>query len=201
MDSSVRLAGRRIVLCDWCLPDLTPWAGWLVPGQRWKELDGPYYPPPTDEERAGLLVRKRAEIEGGALPYPRPSLAIADRATDEFLGMVSWYWESKETYWPGVGLVIFDPASWGQGRGYEALGLWSDYLFQSLPAIARLDLRTWSGNLGMMRVAEKCGYALEARFRQARVVHGRYYDGLGYGVLRDEWQQRYPLGFAAHGVE
>jgi len=111
---------------------------------------------------------------------------------------VSWYWQSQETHWLSVGLVIYDPAYWGQGRGYDALGLWSDYLFQALPAIVRLDLRTWSGNGGMMRLAEKLGYQLEARFRQARIVNGRYYDGLGYGVLREEWARRYPRGFAAH---
>jgi hypothetical protein len=37
-----------------------------------------------------------------------------------------------------------------KGIGFEALGLWMDYLFEALPRIARLDLRTWSGNTGMM---------------------------------------------------
>jgi len=37
--------------------------------------------------------------------------------------------------------VLYDPATWGQGLGYEALGLWGDYLFTELPKIARLDLR------------------------------------------------------------
>ncbi len=67
--------------------------------------------------------------------------------------------------------------------GYEALGLWSEYLFATMPRLPRLDLRTWSGNHGMMRLAEKLGYRLEARFRKARMVHGHYYDGMGYGIL------------------
>jgi putative hydrolase of HD superfamily len=50
----------------------------------------------------------------------------------------------------------------------------------------------------MMRLAEKVGYAEEARFRMARIVAGEYYDGMGYGVLRAEWEDRYPDGFAAH---
>ena len=50
----------------------------------------------------------------------------------------------------------------------------------------------------MPRLAEKLGYQIEARFRKARIVDGRHYDGLGYGVLREEWEQRYPAGFAAH---
>ena len=92
-------------------------------------------------------------------------------------------------------MVIYNPNQWGKGRGYEALGLWSDYLFQVVPDIVRLDLRTWSGNAGMMRLAEKLGYHLEARFRDARVVNGEHFDGLGYGILRAEWASGYPVGF------
>lgn len=84
---------------------------------------------------------------------------------------------------------------WGQGKGYETLGLWSDYLFHNEPQFVRLDLRTWSGNIGMMKLALKVGYKEEARFRMARIVNGEYYDGLGYGILRSEWETLYPDGF------
>jgi len=118
IDTTVHLADRQIVLRDWHVADLARDAAWSTPGQRWKELDGPYYPLPTAEETAAFVARKRAEIKGGTFPHPRSSLAIADEATDEFLGLVSWYWESQETQWLSVGLVIYDPAYWGQGRGY-----------------------------------------------------------------------------------
>ena len=49
----------------------------------------------------------------------------------------------------------------------------------------------------MMRLAQKLGYREEARFRNARIVDGHYYDGMGYGILREEWAARYPQGFAA----
>jgi putative hydrolase of HD superfamily len=170
----------------------------MQPGQRWKELDAPYYPLPSTDDLAQMVERRRIAIETGDLPTPRTSLAITDRSSDALFGTVTWYWESEATLWPGVGIVIFDPAWWGRGIGYEALGLWSDYLFASLPRIVRLDLRTWSGNMGMLRLALKLGYREEACFRRARIVNGAYYDGLGYGVLRDEWHVRYPQGFATH---
>ena len=196
----VPIVGRNIVLRDWQYPDLPIWDHWMQPGHRWKELDGPYYPLPSDEGRARMLEQKRAEIEQGTGTFPPPSLVIAARDTDTFLGIVTWYWESRETFWPGMGIVIYDETRWGQGLGYEALGLWSDLLFRALPEIVRLDLRTWSGNLGMMRLAEKLGYVEEARFRQARIVGDTYYDGLGYGILREEWMRRYPRGFLASRV-
>ncbi len=189
------LKGRQIVLRTWRHEDLRSWSNWLEPGHRWKELDGPYYSLPSAEERARMLDQKRAEIKNGPSTSAPHSLVIADRHTNAFLGIVTWYWESNETHWPGLGIVIFDQTQWGRGIGYEALALWTDFLFRALPEIVRLDLRTWSGNRGMMRLAEKLGYVEEARFRQARIVGDEYYDGLGYGILREEWLRRHPDGF------
>lgn len=36
---------------------------------------------------------------------------------------------------------------------------------------------------------KKIDYTLEARFIKARIVDGKYYDSIGYGVLREEWNQ------------
>lgn len=194
----ITLNGKQIVLRDWRVEDLHAWAHWMQPHQRWHELDGPYYAKPNVQEIPALVERRRAAIENNDLSTPRTSLVIAARERDTLLGTGSWYWESEETWWVSVGVSIFDPAYWQRGIGYEALGLWSQYLFDTLPQIVRLDLRTWSGNVGMMRLALKLGYREEARFRMARIVNGVYYDGMGYGVLRSEWHARYAQGFAAH---
>lgn len=191
----MQLDGKRITLRDWVLADLPVYAEWMNPSHRWHELDGPYYPRPTAEATAQINAKRQAYIEQNSFSSPRVNLVIAQ--DDAFIGMVSRYWQSEETNWLSVGIVIYDPAQWGKGLGYEALGLWSEYLFAAMPQLARLDLRTWSGNMGMMRLALKLGYAEEARFRKARIVNGEYYDGMGYGVLREEWAARYPQGFAA----
>ena len=124
------------------------------------------------------------------------SSARLHRESGELIGRVSRYWQSEETDWLSLGVVIYDSAHWGRGLGTEALGLWTEHVFEAMPQLVRLDLRTWSGNPGMMRVAEKLGYREEARFRKARVVDGEHYDGMGYGVLREEWSELYPRGFA-----
>lgn len=159
----------------------------------WQRLDGPYYPKTLAEEIPAIIDRDREKITKGEWQSPRARLVIA--RNNVLIGVVSRYWIGEETNWLAVGIVIYDPSEWKQGIGYEALGLWSDYLFREIPNIVRLDLRTWSGNTGMMRLALKLGYREEARFRMARIVDGAYYDGLGYGVLRSEWQQMYPNGF------
>ena len=63
--------------------------------------------------------------------------------------------------------------------------------------LRRLDLRTWSGNTGMVALAHKLGFTQEARFRQARAFDGKVFDGLGFGVLRSEWEENHPRGFVA----
>jgi len=142
-----------------------------------------------------IIEKTRTRILDHDFSDPRTRLVIARRGDNHLIGLVTCYWISQETNWLAAGIVIYDPALWGQGLGYEALGMWTDYLFAQRPEIVRLDLQTWSGNAGMMRLATKLGYQLEARFRKARIVNGEYYDSLGYGILRDEWQARYPDGF------
>jgi RimJ/RimL family protein N-acetyltransferase len=191
----VRIEGQRILLRDWQLEDLELYHSWMQPGQRWQEFDGPYYGPPSPEEIDRRIDNLRRAIHTGEWSEPRRRLVIADRTTDILLGTVSWYWIGQETNWIAIGISLYDPARWSQGIGYAALGLWCEYLWAAKPEIVRLDLRTWSGNHGMMRLAEKLGFQQEARFRKARIVRGEYYDGLGYGVLREEWRARYPDRF------
>lgn len=190
------IQGNRVHLRDWKLDDLEPYAHWLQPGHRWQELDGPYFKKAAAEEIPGIIEKTKARILDGDFADPRVRLIIADPEHNHLLGQVSRYWISEETNWLAAGIVIYDPALWGQGYGFEALGLWTDYLFRALPQIVRLDLQTWSGNTGMMKLAAKLGYQLEGRFRKTRIVTGQYYDSLGYGILREEWETQYPHRFA-----
>lgn len=194
MDKIV-LSGKQVHLRDWILTDLEVFSYWLQPGHRWQELDGPYYKTDhTPESILNLVERIKTRIETNNLSTPRQNLIIADPLDNRLIGQVSRYWISEETNWLAAGIVIYDPELWGKGYGTEALELWTNYLFDAFPQIVRLDLQTWSGNTGMMRLAIKLGYQLEARFRNARIVKGDYYDALGYGVLREEWRERYPTG-------
>lgn len=193
----VSIEGPKIRLRDLERTDLETYRKWQQPGHKWQRLDGPYYPKPTAEQIDEMILKLTSRVESASWPDVRQRLMVADKTSNALLGLVSRYWVSEETNWSAIGIVLFDPASWGKGIGYEALGLWNDYLFRAFPEWVRLDLRTWSGNLGMMGLAKKLGYREEARFRQARIVGGEYFDGLGYGILRDEWQAQFPSGFAA----
>lgn len=61
-------------------------------------------------------------------------------------------------------------------------------MFKSKAALVRIGLTTWSGNHGMIRLAEKLGMKKEAHYRRARIVKGEYFDSISYGMLREEWE-------------
>lgn len=189
------LTEKKVHLRDWVLDDLDEFAHWLQPGHHWQELDGPYFKKIAPEEVPALVARIRTRIETKNFTVPRQNLIIAETESNRLVGQVTRYWIGEETNWLAAGIVIYDPALWAQGYGTQALGLWTSYLFDAIPDIVRLDMQTWSGNSGMMRLAAKLGYQVEGRFRKARIVAGEYYDALGYGILREEWQKLYPQGY------
>lgn len=185
------LSTTRLKLRDLEEKDVERLITLMNPEGAWKKTDGPYYAAPSPEKLQELVTGWVAGKH-----EPRRRFFIADAKTDDVFGMVSRYWISQETLWSAIGIVIYDESLWGKGFGYEALGLWCQYLFNASPDWIRLDVRTWSGNIGMMKLAEKLGFQREATFRKARIVEGKYYDGIGYGMLREEWDACYPDGFS-----
>lgn len=190
------IEGKKIVLRDWVMADLPVYEGWLSNDHEWKKFNGPYYV--MDESKVPERIgRLREAIKVAEWSEPRVRLVIANKSDNGFMGVVSRYWELEETNWLSAGIVIHDSAHWSGGIGFEAFGLWSDYLLREMPQLVRLGLGTWSGNVRMMRLAEKLGFVQEACRRKALIVQGEYYDAMGYGVLREEWEALYPKGFAA----
>lgn len=177
------IEGQKIELRDWRLSDVEPYREWNRPGLDWQSLDGPYYRSEIDESLE-IAEGLRRTIGQQDFNSPRMRLAVVDLATHRLIGAVSSYWESKETLWLCAGITLFDPKFWGKGIGFESLGLWCDYLFKHRQEIVRLDMRTWSGNQGLIALAKKLGFKQEACFRKARIVNKEYFDGLGFGILR-----------------
>ena len=180
--------GIQIKLRDWIKKDLDEFKFWHIEKKKWMEYDAPYYSKPTPEEIQNKLTEISDRIRTNNWQTPRKRLVIANQDDDKFIGTVSWYWQSEETNWKSIGIVIYDEKYWGKGIGFESLKLWIDYLFEECQEIVRLDLRTWSGNKQMISLSKKLGFKEEARFRMARIVNGIYYDSIGMGLLREEWK-------------
>ncbi|WP_410655304.1 GNAT family N-acetyltransferase [Amycolatopsis sp. lyj-112] len=182
---NVALEGDKVRLRDWQPSDFAPLRDLLDPARPWHETNGPYFGRPTADEAGSRALKLTSRT---VTPDPRTSLAVTDLGDGRLIGQVSWYWESEETDWRRLGLVIYDELYWGGGFGTEALRLWTSYLFARTDAL-RLDFATFSGNPGMIAVGRSLGFVEEGRFRQARRWSGGVHDAVVYGVLREEWQR------------
>ncbi len=166
------------------LANIDEYAKLTAPGADFHRLDAPYYIK-TEASHASFIQDLRAALEAGnTAETDWLKLIICD---GQIIGMCSWYWRSKETNWLEVGIAIFSKENWVKGIGSYVLPKWIDWVFESHPKIVRIGLTTWSGNIGMLRLAQKIGLQKEACYRDARIVDGRYYDSLSYGITKAEW--------------
>ncbi len=167
------------------LDDLEDYKYWKLPDHRYHLFNGPYF-----KKDSKKIIEKQIEILKNDLVKRKTVLEnkrIISNEQNEIIGEVSWYWKSKETNWMEIGIVIFNEKYWKKGIGYLALKLWIDNLFKEYNEIIRLGITTWSGNYGMINLAQKLGMKKEAEYRKARIVDGEYFDSISYGILREEW--------------
>lgn len=157
------------------------------PDREHHKFNGPYFAPLTEIELQERIKSIKAKLENNeARPFGNRKI-IADIDNDKIVGFVNWNWKSEETLWLEVGIVIFNEDYWGKGIASTVLREWINQVFEEHPEIVRIGLSTWSGNIGMCKVAEKIGLHQEACYRNARIVDGKYYDSISYGILREEW--------------
>jgi RimJ/RimL family protein N-acetyltransferase len=74
---------------------------------------------------------------------------------------------------------------WGKGIMTEALKLITDKAFQSFP-ITRVYCRVFGNNPRSMKVLEKAGFTLEAKFDSTLLKNGEILDEYIYAKRRDK---------------
>ena len=94
---------------------------------------------------------------------------------------VDWRSRSAE-----IGIMIGEPAYWGQGYGTETLRALLRHLFDQM-GLNRVMLSVFADNPRAIRCYEKCGFVLEGRLRQAIFRDGSYVDELVMAVLRADY--------------
>ena len=162
---------------------------WVTVELEWGDWDAPWEGMRrVAPEDVPELRRKLLSQVAGPQPTPRVQLWI-ERIGGPLLGWVSCYGhdEAGRSIWAGID--ICEAACWGHGLGTEALGLWIAYLFQEMD-LSCIRLGTWSGNVRMVRCAERCEFVVESRRAEARLVRGRAYDALEFKLDRARWEER-----------
>lgn len=88
-----------------------------------------------------------------------------------------------------VGIEINEPAYWNHGIGTQALAAYIQYHLDN--GHNDICLQTWSGNIRMLRCAEKLGFSICEREIGIREVRGGIYDGLTFYLDVDKFRARY----------
>ncbi len=133
-------------------------------------------------------VEKEFELDlKGENPHRR-TLMLAQVGTDRAIG-----WASIRGWRPfsttvDIGLVIAEKELRGKGIGTEATMLLAGEAFDQLH-MHKVELWTRADNTAARKVAENCGFSLEGTDREVVFFDGKYYDGVSYGVLEDEFRK------------
>jgi len=80
-------------------------------------------------------------------------------------------------------------AYWGKGIAREALPPILTYGFTEMD-LHRIEALPLAFNEPSVKLLRKIGFTLEGNIRERVYFHGRFYDQLMFGLLRDEWINR-----------
>ena len=188
----MRIEFENIVLRDMIESDIEDYVRWFTVEREWENWDAPWEKEDTCEETER---EKWAEYYGSV--KDRPDDAQRRKFEIEWngrhIGWVSSYRIDENYEWVGnvkdgqtvhraIGIDICEPDLYGKGIGSNALRAFMNYYFVS--GADELYTQTWSGNVRMIRCAEKLGFEECGRKACTREVNGRKYDGLTFRIRK-----------------
>lgn len=167
--------------------------------QQYEELTKPsmlyhkYYKPYKNKDNIlshNLAIKDlKKKLINNITPWENKKVIIS-KIDNELLGILSWYWRSKETKCLETNIIIFNENYWNRGIGSIVYEMWIDEMFIKFKDIIRIGLTTWSENYAMIHLAKKLGFKEEARYKLAVKIDNMYYDSVSYGILKDKWIDR-----------
>ena len=86
-----------------------------------------------------------------------------------------------------IGIGICDSNVWGRGLGSRAIAAMILYFLEN--GIRDIYTQTWSGNIRMVRCAEKIGFVECNRIVGNRHIRGYVYDGLTFQLDLDRFHK------------
>jgi RimJ/RimL family protein N-acetyltransferase len=177
------------------LVDLVPFGErFKVMEHRWYNSDGVYFWGVGDRwfrSKATVERHQKRREENRAENENRVTFGVQTKdGTPIGLFGINWL---HLTYRLGLlTAFIAEPDYWSSGYGTDALLLVLEYAFDWLD-LRKAWVLTMSANPRVMRQMEKVGFKLEMRQRDLIWIGDQWADGLGYGILREEWPGRAAL--------
>lgn len=188
----MRIEFENIILRDMIESDIEDYVRWFTVEREWENWDAPWEKEDTDEDserrrwtesyesrkdRPDDVRRYRLEIEWNGRHIGSVNAYHIDE-NYEWIGAA----ESGQTVHLAVGICIYEPNLWGNGIGTNALRAFINY--QLKIGADEIYTQTWSGNVRMIRCAEKLGFVECNRNVGTREVDGQQYDGLSFRLKK-----------------
>ncbi len=186
----MRIEFENIILRDMIEADIEDYVRWFTTETKWSDTDAPWEPIESDEETERNSWREYYEyVKDIPDDVCRPKFEI--EWNSKHIGWVSSYlidknyeWigqpEEGQTFYYAIGIDICESDVWGHGIGTNALRAFMNYYFER--GINELYTQTWSGNVRMIRCAEKLGFKECNRNVGIRQVLGQTYDSLTFQI-------------------
>ncbi len=169
-----------IRLRDMIPSDIEDYVRWFTVETEWgTEWDAPWeWEETTEEAERESWTEYFGQVRDLPEDVPRKKFEI--ELDGRHVGWVSRYFdldyvENPEKI-PAVGIDVPERDARGCGVGTEALRQFIEYLKHC--GYRRVYTQTWSGNVRMLRVAEKLGFVPYACVKDLRTVRGQKYDAL-----------------------
>lgn len=188
----MKIEFENIVLRDMVESDIEDYVRWWTVELGWSDWDAPWETKESDPETERKAWREYyASVKN--LPDDVCRWKYEVDWNGRHVGWVSSYLidehfeyieERKEgqTVQRAIGIDLCEPDVWGHGVGTNALRAFIRYYFEN--GVEELYTQTWSGNLRMIRCAEKLGFVECNRYVGIRTVRGQTYDGLTFRLKR-----------------
>lgn len=135
-----------------------------------------------------MLLRRYQDREFSYDPQEGRFVMIV-RASGEFAGSIS-YTGLNPRWSATVGLMV-EKKFWGTGLAYDAQETLLKFLFTEL-GLRVIRLFTHTGNPRAIGLAEKSGFKISARQRQAIFKNGELLDNIVMDLLREEYFSSHP---------
>jgi len=186
----MQLKYKNVILRDMQESDIESYVRWWTVEREWENWDAPWEKEDTDEQAERNSWREYYESLKNR-PEDRLRWKFEIECEGRHIGWVSSYMIDENFEWiavdsikegqtvlRAVGIDICESDVWGKGIGTNALRAFINYYFEK--GVDELYTQTWSGNVRMLRCAEKLGFVECNRNEGTREVNGRLYDGLTF---------------------
>ncbi len=182
----MRIRHKDIILRDYQETDITDDIRWMTVETAWQDWDAPWEKDEEfDADQFRTKMLKCLETKPKDSDF-RWAFEIDTKDGVHIGGVNSYLIDAKYNWIPGrkgkglytLGIDICESSYWYRGYGTQAFSAF--ILYMNSQGITDLFTQTWSGNLPMLALAKRLGFAEVNRVKNYRVVRGRRYAALTF---------------------